>query len=288
MAELAARSSARESRWILAGLAAEAGCARPPNGRARFECAAGEPPLDSGAQRFLERAGPQATGPGLEPKLRVLGFELDPDGTLCVRFSPSTWERGRGFHMALLACDAPPPESESWLAAAFCGAPLVPGLAAVHGAVVTSDAQLVLMRRSAGVLYRPLHWAATFEEQMIAADLSAPDALERAVLRGLHEELGVAAGRARTRFLTALIELETLNIAFLSRVDVAASAREVRELCAGAPDAHDADSVAFVPAEPAVLRALVSSGGRPGHAPLHPTSALRLEALARHLLPARP
>ncbi len=284
---LALASPARASAWLVAGLAAEAGpdALGPVPARTRRVV---EPELHSSVTSFFERCGPQATGPGLEPKLRVISYACASDGTLEVELAPTAWELGRGFHMALLGCSSAPVEAPEWLAAAFAGRPVTPGLAAVHGVVVTRDRKLVLMRRAADVLYRPSHWAATFEEQMVADDLEEPDSLARATLRGVHEELGVPRRLARTTFLSTLVELETLNLAFLSRVDIAFESRELLALARTAPDARDADRIDFVDAEPDALRALAGSGGGATHAPLHPTSALRLALLARQLEAARP
>ncbi len=284
---LALASPARASAWLVADLAAESGpdALRPVPARTRRVV---EPELHSSVTSFFERCGPQATGPGLEPKLRVISFARSHEGALEVELAPTTWELGRGFHMALLGCSSAPVEAPEWLAAAFAGRPVTPGLAAVHGVVVTRDRKLVLMRRAADVLYRPSHWAATFEEQMVADDLAEPDALERATLRGVHEELGVPRRLARSTFLSTLVELETLNLAFLSRIDIAFESRELLTLARTAPDARDADRIDFVDAEPSALRALARSGGGAEHAPLHPTSALRLALLARQLETARP
>jgi len=287
LGRLARASQARASAWSVAGLAAEAG----PEGLRALPARthrAVEPAQHASVASFLARCGSQATGPGLEPKLRVVSFARAGDGALEVELAPTSWELGRGFHMALLACSAPPPEAAEWLAEAFAGHPITPGLAAVHGVVLTRDRKLVLMRRAADVLYRPSHWAATFEEQMVADDLVESDAIAGATLRGVHEELGVPPRLARCTFLSALVELETLNIAFLSRIDVAFESRELLALARSAPDARDADRIDFVDAEPSILRALAESGGGASHAPLHPTSALRLELLARQLELARP
>ncbi len=286
-AALARAAAERAPQWIVAGLAAEAGPVGELNGRARVRRAE-EPRLDAEAARFLEQSGPQATGAGLEPKLRVVSFARARDGALAVELSPTTWELGRGFHMALLAQERAPEAAKAWLAAAFRGRPVTPGLAAVHGAVTTTDGKLALMRRSAEVLYRPSHWAATFEEQMVQADLVETDAIAFATLRGVHEELGVPRELCHTRLLCALVELETLNVAFYSHVAVEVSSTELAHLARTAPDACDADRLDFVATTPRLLRELSRSGGGSAHAPLHPTSALRLEVLARYFEPARP
>lgn len=285
--ELARGAPTRAPHGIVAGLAAEVVFDGPPPRAVRCSCLQGEPELHASVREFLERAGAQNTGPGLERKLRPVRFGRRGDDFEVV-FAPTTWELGRAFHMAVMARREPIVAAPSWLQRTFAGEPITPGLAAVHGVVVTSDMKLVLMRRSAAVLYRPLHWAATFEEQMVAADLSREDALDVAVRRGVHEELGITERDAQVEFLTTMIELETLNIAFLSLVKLGASSRDVVELAAHAPDAHDADRLHFVDADPAVLRSLVERRGEPNLAPLHPTSALRMSALARHLESARP
>lgn len=73
-----------------------------------------------------------------------------------------------------------------------------------------------------------------------------------------------------------------------SRVDVAFDSHELAAIARTASDAHDADRIAFVDADSKVLRDLVAREGVPDHAPLHPTSALRLLALARQLDETRP
>jgi hypothetical protein len=290
-AELAALARASElcpPSALVAGLAVEVSLRGTVDGRTRCRVAEREPDLDAHAAAFLAECGPKETGAGLEPKLRVISFSRAADGGLDVEFAPTTWERGRGFHMALLARDRAPAQAAHLLEAALRGRPLAPGLAAVHAVVLTRDRKLVLMRRSASVLYRPSHWAATLEEQMVADDAVEPDMIARATLRGVTEELGVPRSLARTRFLLPLVETETLNVAFLSRVDVAFDSRELAKLAPSASDAHDSDRIAFVGAEADELRALVARGGLPDHAPLHPTSALRLLALARQLDAPRP
>ncbi len=288
LAALARASALCPPSALVAGLAAEVALGAPVDGRTRCRLAEREPELDEHAAAFLAAAGPQATGPGLEPKLRVLSFSRAADGGLDVELVPTTWELGRGFHMALLARDNVPTQAPVLLDAALRGRPLAPGLAAVHGVVLTRDRKLVLMRRSANVLYRPSHWAATFEEQMVADDALEPDMIARATLRGVQEELGVPRALARTRFLLPLIETETLNVAFLSRVDVAFDSRELAALARSASDAHDADRLVFLDADADALRAMAAREGAPEHTPLHPTSALRLLALARQLDATRP
>ena len=253
--------------------------------RVRVACLAREPELETSVREFLARAGEQATGPELERKLRVVRFARRSAGEVEVTLAPTTWELGRGFHLAVMARGVPEELASRWLVRALAGEPLTPGLAAVHGIARTRDGELVLARRSASAAYRPLHWAATLEEQMIADDLREEDALARALRRGLHEELGEAARGAEITFLTALVELETFNVAFLLAAQLRASAAELRESAACAPDAHETSALAFVSAEPNALRVLALSGA---FAPLHPTSALRLEVLARYLESARP
>jgi hypothetical protein len=288
IAALAAHSSARDQSWIVADLAAQIGPTAKAHTRVTGACAEREPELSACVAAFMAAAGPQATGPALESKLRVVRFGPAGAGEFRVQLAPTTWERGRAFQMALLSHEQPPRDARGWLEAAFEGEPMTPGLAAVHATVVTRDGKLALVQRAAHALYRPLHWAATFEEQMVSSDLEHADVLAAAVRRGLHEELGVRAEDARVSFALPLYELETFNVAFLSFVDVALDARELEIAASKAPDAADAARMAFVDATPGRLRELAQSTGAPDCSPLHPTSALRLEALARHLAGVRP
>lgn len=286
-ARLARAWSERRARGLVAGLAAEVPLCVARPARVSSTLLAREPELEASVRAFLERSGPQATGAGLEAKVRAVRCSVR-DEQVEIAFAPTTWELGRAFHLALLSSPELPPFAQHWLESALEGQPLTPGLGAVHGLIVTSDGALVLMRRAAGVLYRPLHWAATFEEQMIAEDCRGDDALDAAIRRGVREELGLDTARARVEFLMPLVELETLNFACLSLVRAAETAREVRERAARAVDAVDVASLDFVAAEPGRLRELAARGGAPAHTPLHPTSELRLLALARHLESARP
>ena len=120
---------------------------------------------------------------------------------------------------------------------------------------------------------------------MVAADCAGSDALVRATRRAMREELGVEVGleRAPMRFLTTLLELETLNVAFLFLIELSATAAQLRAVARDAIDAEDADRIEFVPAESESLEGLAQSGGGASNAPLHPASPLRLSVLARWL-----
>lgn len=260
----------RAGEWLVTEGAAEL-TARIEPARVACRSRAETPPPDADVEEYLVEAGPQATGPGLEGKLRVAALARGADGVLRVELAPTTWEIARGFQLALLARAetlATRRPTWRWIDAAFAGRPAVPGLAAVHAIVVTSDGKVALLRRAPTVTYKPGHWSATFEEQIVPGDVDGDATFARALSRGLREECGLDSAR-RIRYLPPVLELDSLNIAFPAVLEVAESSAAFAAALARARNDQEVDAVAFAELDAALE---VS--------PLHPAALLRYRAVA--------
>jgi hypothetical protein len=269
---LFAVASSRDGEWLVTAGAAELTAEIDP---ARVVCRfrAEAPPLGEDVARYLSDAGPRSTGPGIEGKLRVTELARGADGVLHVELTATTWEEARGFQLALLARAetlATRRPTWRWIDAAFTGRPAVPGLAAVHAIVVTSDRKVVLLRRAPAVTYKPGHWSSTFEEQIVPGDLDGDATFARALARGLREECGLESA-PRVRYLPPVLELDSLNIAFPAVVEITESAPAVASALARARNDREVDGVAFADLD----------AERFDVTPLHPAALIRCRALAR-------
>jgi hypothetical protein len=184
--------------------------------------------------RELAEIPSEDVGPDREPKYLFAGFQAASDG-LDVVLAPTTWRLGKSFHNAVrnhpgrfLRAD------RSWLVPTPLGPARLPGLAVVHGIVLTSDGRVLLAQRSETLAYAPLHWSISFEEQITAGDLRGGDrVLHLAASRGLVEEFGVAADPARIHLLSALLEMDNLNLAAVVLIETAETLDGIRERWSG-------------------------------------------------------
>jgi hypothetical protein len=169
---------------------------------------------------------------GLRGKLRVTRLARDADGALRCELAPTTWERARGFHLARVE-----PARDARGAAADMAVDRR-GLRrhaarsrARRGAavVVTSRSQA---RLAGGVRARSRTSPATgrrpSRSRSSPTDLAGDATLARAVARGAREEFGLELGsESRVTLGRALLELDTLNVAFCALVEVPLRASEV-------------------------------------------------------------
>lgn len=248
----------------------------------------------------LNRSRPQNTGPDLEPKYRLTSLEHLSDDTLHVRLAPTTWTLGKGFHDAILrdpgrfrhAADG------SWIEPLPLGTSVLPGLAVVHAIVLTSDGKVLIAQRSAKVGYTPLHWSVSFEEQCTLEDFAPnSDMFATAARRGFLEEFGLAVPPERSCTLSALIQLDLLNLGLVVLIQPEATADEIRDRWLAEPrPAHhwEANDLTFLDAHTDLLCGLYSgdysldgmlpsTSGEGSSYELHPTSRIRCAMLARWL-----
>lgn len=283
---------------LLAGMAAEA--VDPPGPgwdllpRAFFRIVPeGDAPVDASVREFLDEAGDQPAGRGLETKYRLTRLERRGDGALAANVAETSWELGAGFHMAVRDPrnhPSPPLAIWRWVEEVLTGRPRLPGIAVVHGLLLTSDRKLLLTERSRRrVSYAPGHWSASFEEQITESDFACGDeAADRASRRGVEEEFGLVlpARRESVQVISALLELDSLNLGIVAlvRPDVDAAAIEARWRTEPRPThAWEAEQIRFIEASPETLRAASRGEAEALPQPLHPTSRLRMAMLARWL-----
>jgi hypothetical protein len=259
----------------------------PPNEESwPVRCSVAEVEAHPAVLRELADVGMEDVGPNLEPKycfaaLRSLGGGLD------VTLAPTTWQIGRNFHNAVRKY----PhrflrEGEHWLEPVPLGDTRLPGLAVVHGILLTADHQVLLTQRSAKLAYAPLHWSMSFEEQITARDVQAGDSmLALAAHRGVLEEFGITVDRSRIHVVSMLLELSNLNLATVVLIETAQTVDEIRQIWSGEPPpshAGETEAIAGIAADPAVLEDLAAGAEGPFEL-LHPTSRLRCAILARWL-----
>jgi hypothetical protein len=157
-----------------------------------YACSLSEDEIDPSILQTLMDLKPVDAGPNIEEKYRVSGITSTVDG-LQIQLSPITWHLGQSFHRAIMeqpgkfiriAGRQPVPIP--------LGASRFPGLAVVHCIVVTADRQILLSQRSDTVAYDPLHWSASYEEQVTTEDFDGTDSVfQRCARRGLREEFGI-------------------------------------------------------------------------------------------------
>ncbi len=153
--------------------------------------------------------------------------------------------------------------------------------------LLTADNRLLLAQRSANrTAYVPLHWSASFEEQVTEQDLRGGDRVfHLAVQRGVIEEFGIHVDPSRIHVLSVLLELDNLNLAVVALVEAAQTLEQIHRSWSGDPrpsHAWEAETLDGIEADLAALDAL-ASGAEFRLAPLHPTSRARCALLARWL-----
>jgi hypothetical protein len=236
------------------------------------------PPPSDGPAALLQPDELAAAGEELEVKFRYTGVEVR-GGVLALEVGRSSWPLGRAFHV--LARDTPERLVPGFPTAALLPRPFgegsAPGIACVHAVVRTSDGQVLLAQRSLLASYWPGAWSISFEEQVTASSGDRPEDAVAAALRGFEEEFGLVAERSHGAVMGALLELDTLNVAVVVRLDVPFTAEQILTRWSTEPRPshhHEAVALAFVSDEAAQIAALIE--GRSERDPLHPTSRLRL------------
>lgn len=258
----------------------------PPATPWTVRCSVAEAEIDPAVLRELAGIPAQDVGPDREPKYLFAGFQA-AGGGLDVVLAPTTWRLGKSFHNAVR--DDPGRflrAGRSWLVPMPLGPARLPGLAVVHGIVLTSDGRLLLAQRSETLAYAPLHWSISFEEQITEGDLRGGDrALHLAASRGLLEEFGIAADPARIHLLSAVLEMDNLNLAAVVLIETAETLDGIRGRWSSEPrptHAWEARALDGIEADPVRLEAL-ARGADSSREPLHPTSRMRCALLARWL-----
>ncbi len=153
-----------------------------------------------------------------------------------------------------------------------------PNIVSIHGIVETADEMLVLAQRSEWVEYHPLHWCASFEEQLSPEDLAYGDAaFHAAAARGVNEELFPAGAEpSDCALLAVVIESAIANPAIVAYLKTAFSSGDLMTSWRKRRDRSRAElkRLRFVPLLPTnVARLIVQT--RRGYR-WHPTSRYRL------------
>jgi hypothetical protein len=252
-----------------------------------YACSASAEEIDPAIIRTLMGLNARDVGPDLEEKFRISGV-TSADGVLNVRLSPTTWQLGRSFHRSVLdeprtfmringRHPVPVPLGEAQL----------PGLAVVHCIVLTSDRQILLSQRSNIVAYAPLHWSASYEEQVTTEDLqgSPESVFHRCAQRGFLEEFGIDVPLSQIHLLSMLIQMDNLNLGAVMLIEIRDTLDEVRKRWLTDPrpsHAWEAHALAGLEADPDLLRRL-SRGEAIGAWAFHATLRLRLAIAATWL-----
>jgi len=224
------------------------------------------------------------TGPNLEPKyrftqIRTFGNKLE------ITLAPSSWQEGKSFHKAVQ--DHPEHflrSQNNWVVPMPLGEVILPGIAVIHGIVLTSDNRLLLVQRSSKLSYAPLHWSASFEEQITASDMKNNTPLTDAARRGMMEEFGIKVSRDKVQPISMILEIGFLNLASVVLIHTNETAKEIqqkwsnKESVEGAWEANALDSIEVSRKN---LDSLATAKTRPRQ--LHPTSQIRCALLARWL-----
>lgn len=239
-----------------------------------------------GVLRELQALQTEDVGEERESKYRIANLKAT-EGVLSLSLAPSSWRLGKSFHNALR--DQPTrflSDGGRWLVPIPLEDAQLPGLAVVHVLVLTSDGQVLLAQRARTLGYAPLHWSVSFEEQVTEADLREPNRVFHiAAQRGLFEEFGILADLSRVHLLSALLEMENLNLAAVMLIDAVETAETIHATWAGDPrPSHfwEAEAVDGMTANVDTLDELAGGAEFP-RGPLHPTSRLRAAMLARWL-----
>ncbi|WP_158219819.1 NACHT domain-containing protein [Ideonella sp. A 288] len=283
------RNRAAEALWALATGHEAAGdwpilaggAALTPIGAKDFhviESVSGAAPPVDWAGTLLHANELAAAGPELEAKFRYTGVHANGDA-LTLAVERSNWPVARTFHV--VAREAPERllprfPTASLLPRPFGGA-AAPGIACVHVVVRTLDGRVLLARRSSKAGYWPGAWSISFEEQVTARANGTPEDVVSAALRGFEEEFGLTIDARAATVKGALLELDTLNVAVVVRLDVPHRSAEIHTRWSTEPRPrhhHEAAALEFVDDERARIAELVA--GRSEREPLHPTSRLRL------------
>ncbi|HBE69752.1 MAG TPA: hypothetical protein DDW52_16525 [Planctomycetaceae bacterium] len=197
----------------------------------------------------------------------------------------TTWSLAQHFHEALRLT----PEkwlhtmegSKDWIEPLPLGACQLPGLAVVHAIAVTADQppRTLLARRSQKSEYAPGHWSLSFEEQLTDRDFHAQATFKNCALRGLEEEFGIPAHECSFTLLTALQELNIMNLGVVGLVSIALTAKECEKIIREQSN-WEIDDFEFIEVTKTSLSE-ISFADHQTLTPLHPTTSLRARILER-------
>jgi len=239
-------------------------------------------PVDRAIEGAVENLGDIETGPDLEAKFRFTDLSCRLDHSVHTTLAATTWSRTSRFVAALQRDPALMRHSVdgAWIEPVPLGFTALPTVAAVHCIVLTADDQVLLARRSARVHYAPGHWSVSFEEQLNERDFDGEaDPFVRAACRGFAEEFGGDLTPDRVVPLSAVLQIDLLNVIIVMLLRPDLSAAQIQERWrSGSPDAWEAQDVQSLPAEH-----LDRLGRSDAHQfmPLHVTSLLRSSLLQR-------
>jgi hypothetical protein len=219
-------------------------------------------------------------GPDKEPKYRICAVHRSAH-EVRVDVAATTWTQGASFHRALRRL-APLPIDylDTTMHAVFSGRAHLPGTACVHCILISQDQKVVLTLRAKRSEHSAGLWSASFEEQLTDRDFAAAEnPIAAAARRGFAEEFRMPAATLKVNVLSALLETEILNVAMVAIVETPATADDIRRAVNAARVTSDTelDAVEFVDSSTDALHAAVQRSD------LHPTSAIRLDMLARHI-----
>ncbi|GIH24150.1 hypothetical protein Aph01nite_24600 [Acrocarpospora phusangensis] len=266
-------------QWIVTPGALEA--TAPDGGQVHLSVDVSDGPgVSSFVQDRLAALGHIPTGPDLETKYRFAA--LRGGGAVEASLVPTTWSASNRFHRAVQqdpAWISHRPDG-SWLLPLPFGEDVLPGVAVVHAVILTSDRQVVLAQRSDKVGYSPLHWSASFEEQLNERDFSREEnPFLHAARRGFREEFGCEVEERQAIPLTTLMQIDLLNLGVVVLLLPDLTGAQIHEHWRSrAKDDWEARDVRWLPVD-----ALLDGVGREPFTPLHCTSELRCQALARWL-----
>jgi len=244
------------------------------------------------ADRAIEAAAENLdieTGPELEAKFRFTQLSYDSDHFVHITLAPTTWHLTNRFIGALQRDPGLMRHARdgTWIEPVPLGSTALPTIAVVHGIVLTSDDHLLLAKRSARAHYAPAHWSVSFEEQLNEHDFNEEaDPFTNAACRGFREEFGGDLTPDQVVALSAVLQLDLLNVAMIMLLQPDLTAAQIQESWRSGPlDAWEAQELQSLP-----IRDLdrLSRGDAEPFMPLHTTSRLRSSLLQRWIAANRP
>jgi hypothetical protein len=269
----------RSEDWLLTTQAVEVVLLNVPwSGRCRVAASEPEPAI----LQELAQVESSDAGPNLEPKYHFSEMK-SAHGVLDVSLTPTTWRLGKNFHDAAQKYRKRfLRDGSRWLVPLPLGEARLPGLAAVHVIVLTADNRLLLAQRSAKVSYAPLHWSASFEEQVTEVDVCQGDRVFHcAAKRGMVEEFGIDVDPSRIHLISALLEMTCLNLGVEVLIDATQTFEQIRSAWSDKPShGWEVGILDSTEADLLTLDAL-AGGAEFCLEPLVPTSRIRCALAAR-------
>lgn len=238
------------------------------------------PPIEPTLATLIHQFDDLDTGPDLEVKYRFTNITYRTDHSLNISLAPTTWSDSNKFHAALRRDPGATSHDSTgaWIEPIPLGRTALPGIAAVHGIVLTTDDQVLLAQRNTNVGYAPLHWSASFEEQLNEHDFGTDeDPFTHAARRGFYEEFAAEIDPKRISALSALLQLDLLNLGMVMLLRPGLTAAQIEERWINlAQDGWEASQLGWLP-----RGSLHQLTRWKDFSPLHATSRLRCELLRR-------